>query len=49
VATVIGMVAEGMNQEEILDVYPDLEATGIQSALYFAAEAVRVRGLPLAS
>jgi uncharacterized protein (DUF433 family) len=48
VATVVGMVAEGMNQEEILDAYPDLEATDIQEALYFAAEAVRERELPLA-
>ena len=49
VATVIGMVAEGMSQEEILNAYPDLEAEDIQEALYFAAEAVRERELPLAS
>ena len=49
VATIIGMVAEGMSQEEILDAYPDLEAADIQEALYFAAEAVRERELPLAS
>jgi uncharacterized protein (DUF433 family) len=49
VATVIGMVAEGMSQEEILDAYPDLEPADIQEALYFAAEAVRERELPLAS
>ena len=49
VATVIGMVAEGMRQEEILDAYPDLEPADIQEALYFAAEAVRERELPLAS
>ena len=49
VATVIGMVAEGMSREEILDAYPDLEPHDIQEALYFAAEAVRERELPLAS
>ncbi len=49
VATVLGMVAEGMSQEEILKAYPDLEVGDIQEALYFAAEAVRERELPLAS
>ena len=49
VATVLGMVAEGMSQEEILRAYPDLEAGDIQEALYFAAEAVRERELPIAS
>jgi uncharacterized protein (DUF433 family) len=49
VATVIGMVAEGMSHEEILKAYPDLEAEDIREALHFAAEAVRERELPLAS
>ena len=49
VATVIGMVAEGMSHEEIFNAYPDLEAGDIQEALHFAAEAVRERELPLAS
>jgi len=49
VATVIGMVAEGMSQKEIVEAYPDLEPKDIQEALYFAAEAVRERELPLAS
>jgi uncharacterized protein (DUF433 family) len=49
VATVIGMVAEGMSQEEILKAYPDLESEDIQEALHYAAEAVRERELPLAS
>jgi uncharacterized protein (DUF433 family) len=49
VATVIGMVAEGMSHTEILKAYPDLEAEDIQEALHFAAEAVRERELPLAS
>ena len=49
VATVIDMVAEGMEQAEILRTYPDLEAEDIQEALRFAAEAVRERELPLHS
>jgi uncharacterized protein (DUF433 family) len=49
VATVIGMVAESMSHEEILEAYPDLEFKDIQEALHFAAEAVRERELPLAS
>ena len=47
VATVVGMVADGMAQEEIVRAYPDLEVADIREALAFAAEAVRQRGLPL--
>ncbi|MBN1564458.1 MAG: DUF433 domain-containing protein [Anaerolineae bacterium] len=47
VATVIGMMAEGMSTEEILYAYPDLEREDIPEALRFAAEAVRERTLPL--
>ena len=47
VATVVGMVADGMRRSEILDAYPDLDRTDIQEALLFAAEAVRERALPL--
>ena len=47
VATVVGMVAEGMSDEEILGAYPDLEGEDIREALRFAAEAVRERELPL--
>ena len=47
VATVVGMVAEGMSVPEILADYPYLEAEDIREALYFAAEAVRERELPL--
>jgi uncharacterized protein (DUF433 family) len=49
VATVIGMVADGMPEAEILSAYPDLEAEDIREALRFAAEAVRERALPLAT
>jgi uncharacterized protein (DUF433 family) len=47
VATVVGMVADGMNTEEILAAYPDLEREDVSEALRFAAEAVRERSLPL--
>ena len=49
VATIIGMVAEGMSHEEILKAYPDLETEDLEEAIHFAAEAVRERELPLAS
>lgn len=48
VATVIGMVAQGMSDPEILDAYPDLEVEDLREALRYAAEAVRERELPLA-
>jgi uncharacterized protein (DUF433 family) len=48
VATLVGMMAEGMTEQEILDAYPDLEREDIREALRFAAEAVRERELPLA-
>ena len=47
VATIVGMVAEGMTSAEILSSYPDLEAEDVTEALAFAAEAVRERELPL--
>jgi uncharacterized protein (DUF433 family) len=47
VATVVGMVAEGMAEAEILAAYPDLQPADIAEALKYAAEAVRERELPL--
>lgn len=47
VAAVVGMVAEGMSEEEILAAYPDLESEDIREALRYSAEAVRERELPL--
>ena len=47
VATVVGMVAEGMSEKEILEAYPDLSLEDIKEALRFAAEAVREKALPL--
>lgn len=49
VATVVGMIADGMAEEAILKAYPDLEPDDIQEALHYAAEAVRERELPLAA
>ncbi len=46
VATVVGMVADGMTTEEILSAYPDLDREDIAEALQFAAEAVREQELP---
>jgi uncharacterized protein (DUF433 family) len=47
VATVLGMIADGMTEAEILAAYPDLEADDWAEALRYAAEAVRERELPL--
>ena len=49
VATVVGMVADGMTTTEILGAYPDLQDEDVREALRFAADAVRQRELPLAS
>ena len=49
VATVVGMVADGMSEEEILKAFPDLQPEDIRQALQYAAEAVRERELPLVS
>ncbi|MGZ6617369.1 MAG: DUF433 domain-containing protein [Solirubrobacteraceae bacterium] len=49
VATVVGIVADRMAEQEILAAYPDLEAEDIREALRYAAEAVRERQLPLSA
>ena len=49
VAAVVGMIAEGMTETEVLAAYPDLASEDIQEALRYAAEAVRERELPLAA
>ena len=38
VATVVGSVADGMSEAEILEAFPDLTADDIHEALRFAAE-----------
>jgi uncharacterized protein (DUF433 family) len=47
VATVVGLVADGYSDSEILRLYPDLQEEDIREALRFAAETVRERELPL--
>jgi len=49
VATVVGMVADGMSNNQILQAFPDLQPEDIPEALRYAAEAVRERELPLVS
>jgi uncharacterized protein (DUF433 family) len=49
VATVVGMLADGMAAEAILEAYPDLEPDDLVEALRYAAEAVRERELPLSA
>jgi uncharacterized protein (DUF433 family) len=48
-ATVLGMVADGMTDAEILAAYHDLEPEDIRASLRFAAEALQERELPLVS
>ncbi len=47
VATVVGMLADGMSDPEVLAAYPDLEVEDVREAMRYAAEAVRERELPL--
>jgi len=49
VATVVGMVADGMTGARILAAYPDLEREDIREALTYAAWRVEEIELPLAS
>jgi uncharacterized protein (DUF433 family) len=48
VATVVGMVADGMTPEKILRRFPDLERDDLRESLHYAAESLRERELPLA-
>jgi uncharacterized protein (DUF433 family) len=49
VATIVGLIAEGQTTQDVLALYPDLDADDVRAALLFAAEAVRERVLPLAA
>jgi len=49
VATVVGMLADGMSADEVLRHLPDLERDDITEALRYAAEAVRERELPVSA
>ena len=46
-ATVVGMLADGMTETEILEAYPDLESADIREALRFAADALEEKEIPL--
>ncbi|HMG44346.1 MAG TPA: DUF433 domain-containing protein [Acidimicrobiales bacterium] len=47
VATVVGMVAEGMGTDEILAEFPQLTLEDIRDALRYAAAVVDEREIPL--
>ena len=47
VATVVGLVAQGMPDTRIVEEYPDLDIDDIRQSLRFAAAAVDERQLPL--
>jgi len=47
VASVVAMVADGMDVTEITDALPDLEPEDVSDALHYAAQALRERELPL--
>lgn len=47
VATVLGQLAAGRTEAEILEDFPDLEPEDIPAALEYAAAAVQERELPL--
>jgi uncharacterized protein (DUF433 family) len=47
VATLVGMVADGMTVEEIVAELPSLEPEDVRAALHYAAGALAERELPL--
>lgn len=47
VATVVGIVADGMTAAEVVSEFPQLTHNDIRDALRYAAAAVDERGLPL--
>lgn len=47
VATVVGVVADGMTETEILGAYPDLETKDARKTLRYVAVAVCEHELPL--
>jgi uncharacterized protein (DUF433 family) len=48
VATVVGMVADGMSEREILEAYPDLQAEDIHQALRYTAFLTKDREIKVA-
>ena len=49
VATVVGMIADGMSEADVIEALPDIQTADIRDALRYAAEALRERELPLAA
>jgi uncharacterized protein (DUF433 family) len=49
VATVVGLIADGMTVAEVVAELPDFTPEDVGESLQFAAEAVRERQLPLVS
>lgn len=47
VATILSLIADGMNINELLEYYPDLEKEDIKEALHYASLAVKQRELPI--
>jgi uncharacterized protein (DUF433 family) len=47
VSVVVGMIGQGMTDEEVLKFYPDLEKEDIREAVQYAGQAVREKTLPL--
>ncbi|MYE10994.1 MAG: DUF433 domain-containing protein [Gammaproteobacteria bacterium] len=47
VATIVGLLAQGMSASDVLDDYPDLRPDDIGEALSYAAAAVNERQIPL--
>lgn len=47
VATVVAMLAEGMDADRIIADFPQIDHDDVRQALQFAADAVRERELPL--
>ena len=47
VATVVGMVANGMTPAEVVEELPPLEVEDVTAALRFAADSVADRQIPL--
>ncbi|MBV6341720.1 DUF433 domain-containing protein [Candidatus Magnetobacterium casense] len=47
VASIVGMIADNMTEDEILNAYPDLEYEDIQEALRYTDETIREREIPL--
>jgi uncharacterized protein (DUF433 family) len=47
VATIVGIDADNMTDDEILNAYPDLKSEDIREALHYAAAALQERKIPL--